>query len=71
VDALVGRLSFILGVFFNVDPVEDLEELFHAFGAGGAFCSLAVGRGRFLQESEGDGTIFVNVAVVGDMFNHY
>jgi hypothetical protein len=38
-----------------------LEELFH--GVGGAFCSLTVGLGRNLQESEGDGTIFVNVAV--------
>jgi hypothetical protein len=62
VDALVGCLSFSLGVF-NVDFVENLEELSHAFGVGGVFCSLTVGLGRILQEFEGDGTIFVNVAV--------
>jgi hypothetical protein len=63
VDVIIGRLSFILGVFFHVDFVENLEELFHAFGAGDAFDSLTVGLARILQESEGNGTIFASVSV--------
>jgi hypothetical protein len=52
-DALVSFLSFRLGVFLNVDFVANMKELFHAFVVGSAFCSLTVGLGRILQESEG------------------